>query len=131
MLLAHVYPPTIILLRSRTQRFLNSFSSCFDPQGESMTRDSSQFRIWLSYHYLDKEAVKTFLKKIGRHCEEYTEKFQDWNTLLRQLKVVGIPVKQRRWILNWLEKYRQGGEVYSIAESSKNSKIDIKRKKHK
>ncbi len=62
--------------------------------------------------------VETFLEKIsnkkkeGRDCTEFKDKFKSWDELFtlksQSLKRMEIPVKQRRWILNWVEKYRQG-----------------------
>lgn len=51
------------------------------------------------------------------------------------MKKLGIPTKQRRWILRWTEKYRQGVEPYSIrfkSISTKNKRIRLeKQKTHK
>ncbi|KAL9650760.1 hypothetical protein ABK040_001812 [Willaertia magna] len=56
--------------------------------------------------------VETFLKAIGKGCEEHVDKFTSWDDLFlsksQKLKKKEIPVAQRRWILKWLEKYRQG-----------------------
>jgi hypothetical protein len=54
--------------------------------------------------------VEKFLKTIGRGCDEYIDKLT-WEKLMtsgsRQLKQLGIPCRQRKWILLWVEKYRQ------------------------
>ncbi|EFC48938.1 predicted protein [Naegleria gruberi] len=56
--------------------------------------------------------VESFLKNIGKGCEEHVDKFTSWEDLFTskslKLKVKEIPVAQRRWILKWLERYRKG-----------------------
>ncbi|OMJ19430.1 Protein FYV4, mitochondrial [Smittium culicis] len=67
-----------------------------------------------------------FLTVIGRDCKKYASKFPDWASLFtskgESMKELGIPVKQRRWILNWTNKMRLGIEPYYIKPSTKNSK---------
>ena len=83
------------------------------------------------YSNIDPETAKVFLKTIGRGCEEYADKFQSLDELSRvdgrKLRAMEIPVRKRRWILNWLEKYRQGKAIYSIPPSCKNAKAASKR----
>ncbi|KAF9584311.1 hypothetical protein BGW38_006906 [Lunasporangiospora selenospora] len=60
-----------------------------------------------------------FLTKIGRSSEQAAEKFKSWDHLFtastQEMKSgLGLSVKQRRWILNWREKYRQGVDPYVI-----------------
>jgi len=66
------------------------------------------------------------LYKIGKGCDEYKDKIESWEKLFsmhsRDLRKLGIPTKQRKWILNWTEKYRQGIEPYSIRFKSKSVK---------
>jgi len=80
-----------------------------------------------------------FLQKIGKGCSEYADKFQSWEELMtlkgQTLKKREIPVKARRWILNWVEKYKQGEEprgvrFASIAEKNKEKKKE-RFEKHK
>lgn len=56
--------------------------------------------------------VETFLEKIGKECGEHKDKIKTWEELFTlkslALKKLEIPIKQRRWILRWTEKYRQG-----------------------
>jgi len=80
-----------------------------------------------------------FLYKIGKNCYEYKDKFESWDKVFtlnsKQMKKLGIPTKQRRWILRWTEKYRQGVEPYSIrfkSISTKNKRTRLeKQKTHK
>lgn len=55
--------------------------------------------------------VEKFLKTIGRGVEEFAPKFASWDELVlstgEQLKTKGIAVRKRRWILSWIEHYRQ------------------------
>ncbi|KAK4510660.1 uncharacterized protein ATC70_005092 [Mucor velutinosus] len=64
--------------------------------------------------------VSTFLKAIGRGCDEVAGKFETWDQLFttgsRAMKTdMGISTKQRKYILSWLERYRNGVEPYAIA----------------
>ncbi|KAG2387090.1 hypothetical protein C9374_002125 [Naegleria lovaniensis] len=56
--------------------------------------------------------LESFLKNIGKGCEEHIDKFKSWEDLFTsktlKLKAKEIPVAQRRWILKWLERYRKG-----------------------
>jgi hypothetical protein len=67
-----------------------------------------------------------FLYKIGKSCEEYKDKFESWEKLFslksKEMRGLGIPAKQRKWILNWTEKYRQGIEPYAIRFKSRSVK---------
>ncbi|KAI8337267.1 IGR protein motif-domain-containing protein [Chlamydoabsidia padenii] len=67
----------------------------------------------------DVKEVGDFLKKIGRGCEEFSGKFETWDSLFttnsRVMKTdMGIPTKQRKYILSWLEQYKKGEELKSI-----------------
>lgn len=70
--------------------------------------------------------VEKFLKTIGRGCEDYIDKIETWENLFtfksRKLKELGIPTRQRKWILNWCERYRQGYDPWYIPLRSKASK---------
>lgn len=59
--------------------------------------------------------VETFLTKIGRNSIEHAKHFESWNDLFtktgQQLKESGIDTRERRYILNWCERYRQGFEL--------------------
>ncbi|KAG0235368.1 hypothetical protein BGW42_005347 [Actinomortierella wolfii] len=60
-----------------------------------------------------------FLTKIGRGSGSLADKFKSWEHLFtatsQEMKGdMGLTVKQRRWILGWTEKYRQGMDPYNI-----------------
>jgi hypothetical protein len=82
------------------------------------------------YSDIDPETARAFLKTIGRGCDEYADRFQNLEELSRldgrKLRAMEIPVRKRRWIMNWLEKYRQGRAIYSIPPSRKNMKTGSK-----
>ncbi|CAO3614692.1 unnamed protein product [Mucor hiemalis] len=64
--------------------------------------------------------VASFMKAIGRKCEEVSSKFESWEQLFttnsRVMKTdMGINTKQRKYILSWLERYRKGIEPYAIS----------------
>jgi len=58
--------------------------------------------------------VERFLKTIGRDCPKYIENFTSWQNLFstkgRKMKELGIDLLTRKYLLRWLEKYRQGVE---------------------
>ncbi|KAG0262571.1 hypothetical protein BG011_010006 [Mortierella polycephala] len=61
----------------------------------------------------------TFLTKIGRNSASFADKFKSWDHLFTatsaEMKAdMGLSAEQRRWILNWTEKYRQGVVPYAI-----------------
>lgn len=70
--------------------------------------------------------VAKFLKTIGRGCDEYIDKFDTWDKLFtsksRALKEMGIPLRPRKWILHWTERYRQGDDPWYVPIHSKSSK---------
>ncbi|RKP26059.1 IGR protein motif-domain-containing protein [Syncephalis pseudoplumigaleata] len=79
---------------------------------------------------------KAFLSAIGRGCESLGEKFKDWNHMFtatsKEMKhELGFTPQQRRWILNWIEKYRQGVEPYLITKPDKRLRSKKKRKPRK
>ncbi|KAL2760587.1 hypothetical protein ACRALDRAFT_1078755 [Sodiomyces alcalophilus JCM 7366] len=57
--------------------------------------------------------VPTFLKVIGRGLSQYADKIPSWESLFSlsstQMRELGIePPRTRRYLLNWLERYRKG-----------------------
>jgi hypothetical protein len=57
--------------------------------------------------------VATFLTVIGRGLKQHAEKFPSWESLFSltspQLKELGIePPRTRRYLLQWLQRYRNG-----------------------
>eukprot|EP01116_Phalansterium_solitarium_P001873 TRINITY_DN11706_c0_g1_i1.p1 TRINITY_DN11706_c0_g1~~TRINITY_DN11706_c0_g1_i1.p1 ORF type:complete len:237 (+),score=23.96 TRINITY_DN11706_c0_g1_i1:93-803(+) len=75
--------------------------------------------------------VELFLKRIGKDCGQYADKYNSWEELFtfkrRQLKNLEIPVQQRRWILRWVHKYKLGVEPYAIPFKSKANKHKARR----
>ncbi|KAI8080728.1 IGR protein motif-domain-containing protein [Gilbertella persicaria] len=68
--------------------------------------------------------VESFMKAIGRNCEEVAGKFESWEQLFttnsRIMKNdMGISTKQRKYILSWSERYRKGVEPYAISVPKK------------
>jgi hypothetical protein len=59
--------------------------------------------------------VAEFLNRIKRNCEEHADKFASWEELMslkgREMKEKGIPVAQRKWILAFVEHYKQGFSI--------------------
>ncbi|KAG0345086.1 hypothetical protein BG004_003968 [Podila humilis] len=60
-----------------------------------------------------------FLTKIGRNSVSVADKFKSWDHLFTASTAemrgdMALSVKQRRWILSWIEKYRQGVDPYVI-----------------
>ncbi|KAG0342881.1 hypothetical protein BG000_000046 [Podila horticola] len=60
-----------------------------------------------------------FLNKIGRNSASVADKFKSWEHLFTASTAemkgdMALSVKQRRWILSWIEKYRQGVDPYVI-----------------
>lgn len=73
--------------------------------------------------------VETFLQAIGKECDQYVNRFSTWEDLFTTkglvMKMKEIPIKQRRWILHWVEKYRKG-ETPNL----KRSLVDQKNREH-
>ncbi|KAI9347058.1 IGR protein motif-domain-containing protein [Pilaira anomala] len=64
--------------------------------------------------------VPSFMKAIGRKCEDVAGKFESWEQLFttksRAMKAdMGINTKQRKYILSWVERYRNGIEPQAIS----------------
>ncbi|KAL1745115.1 IGR protein motif-domain-containing protein [Schizophyllum fasciatum] len=64
------------------------------------------------------DSPQSFLKSIGRSLETKLE-VEEWNKFWemsgRDLRAAGLPVKDRRYILWCMEKYRQGVSPSEIA----------------
>ena len=45
------------------------------------------------------------------------------------LKKAGVPLEQRKWILRWVEKYKQGIEPYHISKIRSESRTNRELKK--
>ena len=56
------------------------------------------------------DSVKAILEKIGRNCASHASKFSSWSDLFKmsseKMEAAGIPVRERKWILKWLNLYR-------------------------
>ncbi|PKC15747.1 hypothetical protein RhiirA5_348678 [Rhizophagus irregularis] len=70
---------------------------------------------------------KSFLEQCGRGCNELADKFRDCEHLFtassyEMKSEMGIPAKQRKWILSWTEHYRNGIDPYIILIRSKKKK---------
>ncbi|CAH01503.1 mitochondrial 37S ribosomal protein mS41 [Kluyveromyces lactis] len=68
--------------------------------------------------------VNAFLGRIGRKCDEFTDTYENkWDNLFTWggpvLKEKGIPIQQRRYILNQVEKLRKGEEIKEIKKGKK------------
>jgi len=73
-----------------------------------------------------------FLRTLARGCEDQIDKFKTWNSLFRtsgyKMRKLGIPIRQRRWILHWVEKYRQGLDPVWIPKNKSIAKVNRKAK---
>jgi len=74
-----------------------------------------------------------FLRTLSRGCDQYIDKFKTWDDMflmsgnrMRQLK---IPIEQRRWILHWVERYRQGVDPVWIPKNKSRGKKNLNEKK--
>ncbi|KAL7752733.1 hypothetical protein RI367_001735 [Sorochytrium milnesiophthora] len=56
--------------------------------------------------------VASFLAQIGRKSGDLADKFKSWEHLFtarsRELRELGLTPQQRKYVLFWTEKYRQG-----------------------
>eukprot|EP01122_Echinamoeba_exundans_P009626 TRINITY_DN3448_c0_g1_i1.p1 TRINITY_DN3448_c0_g1~~TRINITY_DN3448_c0_g1_i1.p1 ORF type:complete len:204 (+),score=37.87 TRINITY_DN3448_c0_g1_i1:112-723(+) len=76
--------------------------------------------------------VEKFLNTIGRGCENYAEKFEgNWEKLFssrtHDLRAMEIPLKQRKWIFLWTERYRNGIDPWYIplhSRTKRNNKLE-------
>jgi len=82
--------------------------------------------------------VELFLKKIGKECSQHLDKFPNWEALMTSslvdLRGLGIPIRQRKWIYRWVHKYKLGLEPSHIPCKSiarRNLQVrEMQRKKH-
>lgn len=74
----------------------------------------------------DEYTVESFLDTIGRNCKEHASKFTSFDQMLsmksEQMKKLGIPTKQRKWILLWTERWRLGMPIYAIPKKDSSKK---------
>lgn len=84
---------------------------------------------------LDGMTVEKFLKTIGRGCDELVEKFDSWEKLFstrtHKLREMEVPLKQRKWILFWTERYRNGIDPWYIplrSRTKRNNKLTWRHK---
>ncbi|EPZ31627.1 hypothetical protein ROZALSC1DRAFT_28608 [Rozella allomycis CSF55] len=67
--------------------------------------------------------VEWFLKTIRRECDQYIDKFKDWDHLFtvtsKEMEELGIHARARKKILMWTERYRQGFDPFYIYPSQK------------
>ncbi|KAM9981508.1 hypothetical protein ACTFIY_003810 [Dictyostelium cf. discoideum] len=75
--------------------------------------------------------VESFLKQIGRGCDQHVELFEKWEDLMetssRKLKDLQVPVSNRKWILHWVEEFKQGRDPVLISKSKSRSKSNKKK----
>ncbi|EGC29707.1 hypothetical protein DICPUDRAFT_158685 [Dictyostelium purpureum] len=75
--------------------------------------------------------VETFLQKIGRECESHVELFPTWEDLMsttsRKLKDLQVPVKNRKWILHWVEQFKQGRDPVFVSKAKSIAKVNKKK----
>ncbi len=116
--------------RFRSKPYLLNSNNDYSSIPHALTLLSISF--YAFFGYIVGCTIETFLKKIGRECDQHIDKFANWNELMtlktRELKLKGIPIKQRRWILRWVEKYKQGFEPELIKFQSKAKRHKEKRK---
>eukprot|EP01126_Amoeba_proteus_P033098 TRINITY_DN323_c0_g1_i2.p1 TRINITY_DN323_c0_g1~~TRINITY_DN323_c0_g1_i2.p1 ORF type:complete len:209 (+),score=27.84 TRINITY_DN323_c0_g1_i2:84-710(+) len=79
--------------------------------------------------------LKLFLKKIGRDSDKHTSLFTSWEHFFscrtEQLKKLGIPIRERKYLLRWMEYYRQGWEPRLIplrSKAKKNANLEWRHK---
>jgi hypothetical protein len=79
--------------------------------------------------------VELLLKKIGRDCVQHLKHFNSWDALFQargpDMKRLEIPLKDRKYILAWLERYRQGVDPYFMPLHSKSHKNKSLEWRHK
>eukprot|EP00128_Syssomonas_multiformis_P011184 Colp12_sorted_trinity150504_noHs@19846 len=75
--------------------------------------------------------VEKFLQTIGQGAQDHLDKFPTWDALFRahciQLKLKGVPIQTRKYILNWVAKYREGVEPHPLRKTNK--RVDKAKKK--
>ena len=65
------------------------------------------------------DSVDVFLKKIGRDAHQVAaSKIPSWDALFtmttEEFKTAGLQPRQRKYILRWREKFRQGEELMPL-----------------
>eukprot|EP01133_Synstelium_polycarpum_P006761 gene6761-7858_t len=79
----------------------------------------------------DGYTVESFLKKIGRGCDAHIEHFPTWEDLMnansRKLKHLQVPVRPRKWIVHWVEQWKQGRNPVLISKSKSIAKVNTKK----
>eukprot|EP01132_Coremiostelium_polycephalum_P007978 gene7978-9814_t len=82
----------------------------------------------------DGYTVESFLKKIGRGCENHVELFPTWEDLMNtnslKLKKAQVPVRHRKWILHWVEQWKQGRNPVYISLAKSQAKRNVKAKRN-
>lgn len=67
--------------------------------------------------------VQTFLSKIGRNMTQYAEGFESWDQFIssssKQLAEKGLDTRDRRYLLNWFDKYGRGVELHEYKRGKK------------
>lgn len=67
--------------------------------------------------------VTTFLNRIGRNTIQYEKNFESWDQLMNasseSMRTMGIETRDRRYILNWCEKFRQGEQLIEFKRGQK------------
>lgn len=65
----------------------------------------------------------TFLQKIGRNMTQYAENFETWESLMNAqstaLKEKGMPTRDRRYLLAWIERFKQHQELHEFKRGRK------------
>jgi len=64
-----------------------------------------------------------FLARIGRGMDQHAEHFETWESLMNAkgsvLKNKGIDTRDRRYILSWVEKYKQSIDPVELKRGTK------------
>lgn len=98
----------------------NSFTSSSSPASNNPVSNNSPAPASSLY------SVDSFLSLIGKDCAQYASKFSSFEQLLsmksEQMKKLGIPTKQRKWILMWAERCKMGLPIYTITKKNRASK---------
>lgn len=67
--------------------------------------------------------VQSFLTKIGRNMSQYSGQFDTWQSLInargKTLKANGLDVRDRRYLLGWIERFKQGLPLKEIRRGKK------------
>ncbi|KAI9183274.1 telomere length regulation protein [Blastocladiella emersonii ATCC 22665] len=67
--------------------------------------------------------VKSFLYYIGRNSDAVEPKIKSWDALFtstsEEFKAMGLNPRQRKYVLLWAERFRQGRDLHVIKNSGK------------